>query len=312
MKKIRWIMIVLSLVCCVCVLAFCFGAYFVKVDGVKLSVSSFNKKYAAAEAAYKEQGWELDNEQKHNLRVLIAQSMIMNELVKADLKANKWKDNVPEVKQYIQDSKNEQGKDTFKRYLDSIGMTEKQYRQCLAHRYYVTKDITVTEEDIKQYFNDSLNNPTFTELAESVTARHILVATEAEALEIIARVNAGEDFAALALEKSIEPATKNKGGFIGDFVRGVMKPEFEEAAFALQVDEISAPLKMEDGYHIIKVTDRKAAASLEDFDNHREGLEEDALQNAKDVWYDTVYRNLLDKASIEYTLGYEDLNADAE
>ncbi|MCL1790513.1 MAG: peptidylprolyl isomerase [Peptococcaceae bacterium] len=190
-------------------------------------------------------------------------------------------------------------------YFVKVGMTEKQWRLCLAHRYYVTKDMAVTEEDVRLYYSDCLNYATNIELAESVTARHILVATEAEALAIITEIHAGEDFAALALEKSLDPSTKNNGGFVGNFVRGIMKPAFEEAAFALQIDEISAPLLMEDGYHIIKVIDRKDAATPEDFDKYREGLEEDALQNAKNVRYDMVYSNLKDKALIEYALGYE-------
>jgi parvulin-like peptidyl-prolyl isomerase len=310
MTRNRLGLIMLSLICCTGILSGCFGAHFVKVGNTKLTVSNLDKRFAAAEAAYTELGWALNEEQRQDLKVLVAQNLIMHEVAKRDNKANKWKTNTAEIKQDIQDRKDEQGEDSFKKNLAGIGLTEKQFQQIVAHRYYVTKDITVSEEDLQQFFGDNLSNPEYQVFSESVTARHILVATEEEAREVKRRIDAGEDFAALALEKSIEETTKNNGGLVGDFVRGVMKPEFEDAAFALQAGEVSQPVKMENGYHIIKVTDRKAAATMEDFENHRELIEEDALRKKKDATYDALYRELLVKNSVEFAPGYENLSYD--
>lgn len=88
---------------------------------------------------------------------------------------------------------------------------------------------------------------------EEVHARHILVATKAEADAIEQQLKAGADFATLAREKSIDPGSKNNGGDLGWFGKGQMVPEFEKAAFSLAPGQISAPVKTNYGYHIIQV-----------------------------------------------------------
>ncbi len=87
---------------------------------------------------------------------------------------------------------------------------------------------------------------------EEVRARHILVAKEEDALDIIERLNRGDDFIALANEKSIGPSGRN-GGDLGYFTRGRMAKSFEDAAFALKPGEISEPVKSNFGWHVIKV-----------------------------------------------------------
>jgi peptidyl-prolyl cis-trans isomerase D len=104
----------------------------------------------------------------------------------------------------------------------------------------------------------------FTE-PEQVRARHILVQTaagggeeakaaaRAEAEKLLAQVRAGGDFAALAREHSDDPGSAAKGGDLGRFARGVMTPEFETAAFALGVGEVSEIVETPFGFHVIKV-----------------------------------------------------------
>lgn len=92
---------------------------------------------------------------------------------------------------------------------------------------------------------------------EEVHARHILVKTEAEAKEIKAALEQGADFAELAAEKSIDPTP---GGDLGFFPRGVMVPEFTEAAFALQPGELSDPVQSKFGWHVIRVEARRDGA----------------------------------------------------
>jgi peptidyl-prolyl cis-trans isomerase C len=94
---------------------------------------------------------------------------------------------------------------------------------------------------------------------EEVHARHILVETEAAAMEIIAELNKGADFAKLAEERSTGPSAAN-GGDLEYFSKEQMVPEFSTVAFSMKKGEISkAPLKTQFGWHVIKVEDRRTA-----------------------------------------------------
>lgn len=86
-----------------------------------------------------------------------------------------------------------------------------------------------------------------------VHARHILVRTQDEAQAVYNRLNAGEDFAAVAAEISLDETTKQIGGDLGWFTpEELLVPELSQAAFALQPGEISQPIGTELGYHIIQ------------------------------------------------------------
>lgn len=94
-----------------------------------------------------------------------------------------------------------------------------------------------------------------------VRARHILVKTREDAINAIAILDRGKDFAALAREISIGPS-KTQGGDLGFFKREQMVPAFSKAAFALKKGEISkAPVKTRFGWHVIKVEEIKSAAA---------------------------------------------------
>ena len=90
---------------------------------------------------------------------------------------------------------------------------------------------------------------------DEIHARHILVATEAEAKEVQERLKKGEDFATVAKEKSKDPSAE--GGDLGFFGRGQMLKPFEDAAFSLKEGEISNPVQTQFGWHIIKVEDKR-------------------------------------------------------
>ena len=95
--------------------------------------------------------------------------------------------------------------------------------------------------------------------APEVHARHILVASEAEATKVIADLKKGGDFAAIAKERSSDPGA-GQGGDLGFFKMGDMVPEFSAVAFTLKAGEISEkPVKTQFGWHVIKVEERRAA-----------------------------------------------------
>ena len=86
-----------------------------------------------------------------------------------------------------------------------------------------------------------------------VRASHILVEKQGQALEIKKKLDAGEEFKALA-EKFSSCPSKKKGGDLGFFGRGQMVKEFETAVYSMKVGDISDPIKTKFGYHIIKRT----------------------------------------------------------
>ena len=85
-----------------------------------------------------------------------------------------------------------------------------------------------------------------------IKCSHILVKKQNEALAIMERLKNGEKFGKLAKELSIDSGSAKRDGSLGYFGRGVMVKPFEEAAFKLQVGEVSEPIKSEFGYHLIK------------------------------------------------------------
>jgi len=97
---------------------------------------------------------------------------------------------------------------------------------------------------------------------EEVRASHILVKTEQEAKDIIAQLEKGADFAKLAKEKSVDPSKDRNAGDLGFFSKEQMVKEFAEAAFAMKKGEtVKAPVKTQFGWHVIRVTDRRAGAA---------------------------------------------------
>ena len=93
---------------------------------------------------------------------------------------------------------------------------------------------------------------------QEVRARHILVATEQAAKDIIAKIEAGEKFEDLAKANSTDPSNKDKGGDLGYFTKDAMVKEFADAAIAMNKDEVSkTPVKTQFGYHVIQVLDKR-------------------------------------------------------
>lgn len=89
-----------------------------------------------------------------------------------------------------------------------------------------------------------------------VKASHLLVKTEAEALKLKEEIAAGKEFAQAAMEVSLCPSGQN-GGDLGYFGKGQMVKEFEDAAFSMEVGEVSVPIKTQFGYHLIYLTDKQ-------------------------------------------------------
>ncbi len=91
----------------------------------------------------------------------------------------------------------------------------------------------------------------------SAKARHILVSTEAQCVELKAKIEAGADFADVAKQHSSCPSSR-QGGDLGEFGPGMMVPEFDKVVFSAEVGKVQGPVKTQFGYHLLEVTERNA------------------------------------------------------
>lgn len=143
----------------------------------------------------------------------------------------------------------------FEENADFVEEFEKVKENFLS-QYTVKKiigSVSVTEEEAKTFYEENQN--LFVTPAQ-VRASHILVAEEETANELYAKIQAGESFEELAIDNSTCPSGVN-GGDLNFFGKGQMVPEFEAATYELEVGQVSAPVKTQFGYHIIKLTDKK-------------------------------------------------------
>lgn len=135
---------------------------------------------------------------------------------------------------------------------DEFQTVLKQMEKSLLIQYAANKLITsikVTDEDAKAFFDA---NPDMFKPEVSATAKHILVADKETADKALEEIRGGLSFADAALEYSTCPS-KDHGGELGEFTRGRMVPEFEDAAFSMKPGEISEPVQTQFGYHIIEL-----------------------------------------------------------
>lgn len=167
----------------------------------------------------------------------------------------------------------------------------------------IAATISVTEEDLRAYY-DQVAQRFVTE--EQRKARHILFAgpgeeSTAKAEAALARLEAGEDFAALAAELSDDGGTKNQGGDLGWVIRGQMVGPFENALFSMEEGAIEGPVQTQFGAHIIQFEALQAGTQRSFEDVKDELTAEYQTTRAEDEYYDRANR-LADSA-------FENLNS---
>jgi peptidyl-prolyl cis-trans isomerase C len=153
----------------------------------------------------------------------------------------------------------------------------------LAGQYFRTEllpAMQVTDAAVRQYYDD---HPRVFQQAETVRARHILIrvrsdddaaavsAAEAKARMLRQRLLDGENFAELARSHSDDTGTRNKGGDMGFFDRRGKSKALADAAFALQIGEISPPVRSSVGYHVLRL-DARRPASVKPFEAVRDEI----------------------------------------
>lgn len=161
---------------------------------------------------------------------------------------------------------------------------------------YVKKEVldkaSVTDKDAQDYFNGHKAD------LGSVRISHILVATQPEAQAALDKLKAGEDFAKLARQVSLDTKTKNNGGDLG-WVKWQQfgSSGLKDAAFKLKPGEVSDIVQSQFGYHIMKVTDKKPAADA-DFKAMQDDLKAMLIDKKKEDLFDAIVKSMKDSAKI--------------
>ncbi|HDR7284441.1 MULTISPECIES: peptidylprolyl isomerase PrsA [Bacillus cereus group] len=213
---------------------------------------------------------------------------MLYEMMAQDVITKKYKVSDDDVDKELQKAKNQYG-DQFKNVLKNNGLKdEADFKNQIKFKLAMNEAIkkSITEKDVKDHYKPEIK------------ASHILVSDENEAKEIKKKLDAGASFEELAKQESQDLLSKEKGGDLGYFNSGRMAPEFETAAYRLKVGQISNPVTSPNGYHIIKLTDKKELKPYDEVkDSIRKNLEEERISDP--IFGKKLLQDELKKANIK-------------
>ena len=246
------------------------------VNGTAISRSDLDREVKLWTDRMASQGRQVPPAQVNVVRTQILESLINQELLYQSSKKNNIKVDQKTIDERYDSIKNRfKTEEEFKEAIAKMDVTEATIRTQLKKglaidellKKKVVKDIKVTEEESRKYYDE---NPEQFKQAEQVKASHILIKVEPTAddakktearkkIETVqGKLKKGDEFGAVAKEYSEGPS-KSRGGDLGYFKRGQMVKPFEDAAFSMNIDQVSGVVETQFGYHIIKVTDKKPA-----------------------------------------------------
>jgi parvulin-like peptidyl-prolyl isomerase len=254
-----------------------------------------NLQIALLKQFFASQGKPFDPYSKENTQIInqikqnVIQGLITLTLLDDYAKQNGITASDKEVDDTLNQLETRFGKDKFESIVNESGLTtdeiKKQLKeQLIAKDIYTSleKGVKVSDAEAKTFYEQhkaQFNVP------EEVNARHILVKTKPEAEQIEKELKAGKSFTMLAMEKSIDKASGEKGGELGFFTEDQMVPAFSKAAFALKKPgQISPIVQTQYGFHIIQLI-AKRPAQVRTFKEVKPQLEQMlAQQDAKEAF----------------------------
>jgi parvulin-like peptidyl-prolyl isomerase len=167
----------------------------------------------------------------------------------------------------------------------------------------ITNGVKVSDGEAQQFYDQNIDRY---KVADSRQVRHILVKTKAEADKLRGELEGGASFATLAKEHSEDPGSKEQGGKL-TVSKGQTVEAFDKAAFSLDTNEISDPVKTQYGYHIIQPLTDVKKGRVTPFTDVRTQIKSQLLQQKKSDavsdWVAKVEKQYKDK--VQYAAGYE-------
>lgn len=260
------------------------------VNGTVIPMANIDKEMENFQKQLAHMGQSIDDAKLLDMKKNILGRMIDTEILYQESQKKGFTVDDEEANQEMQKIKERfPSEEEFDKQMELSGRTEESLLNDIKRGKAIEKlidkevgeNIVVSEKDAKEYYD---SNPNFFTQPEQVRASHILIkvapdADEAEKAkaklrieEIKQKLDDGADFAELAKEFSEGPSAP-RGGDLGKFSRGRMVPSFEEAAFALDVGQVSDVVETQFGYHLIKVVE-KEEASTTPFEDIKDKIQE--------------------------------------
>jgi parvulin-like peptidyl-prolyl isomerase len=233
------------------------------VNGQPISTEEYERQVEQVEAFFEQEGLDVESDQGRErlaqARRQVLEQMIDQELIRQAAVEMGISISDEELESSIEGIIEQSGgEDGFNESLQATGTTYDDFRQMLLDQ--------LLSEAVYSSVTASISS-----VAEQVHARHILLPTRERADEVLARLQAGEDFAYLAREYSEDISSRETGGDMGFFPRGVMPPEVEEVAFGLEAGDMSGIVESQFGFHVIQVLERdEREIAVEVFENLRQ------------------------------------------
>lgn len=251
-----------------------------RVNGDVINVAELQQAYAQTVNLYRQFGQNPSQVQRHGMEFAALQQLVDYQLMVQAAKRDKIKVDESEVNNTIQMIKDQYGA-SYQDVLRAAGMTERELRNAIREQFLVEtlreerSRVEVSEEELRRVYEERL---------QEIEVRHILIEPETvdgerdwngalrKAEEILQRIKAGEDFAALAQEYSDDGGSSQEGGALGWIDRETpFVAEFMDAAFSLEVGGVSDPVQTSFGYHLIEVTGSRTKEE-QDFESVRDTL----------------------------------------
>lgn len=263
-----------------------------RVNGAPIAAADLNKAYKALSAS--RGGAQVPAGKEQDARQFVLDQLIAAELMYQLAEKTPLADQSKKIDDAVARLKGRfKSEDEFRKGLAQQELSEKQLRELIRRNLVIENHIQqtiaakvmISEQEVRAFYD---NNPETFTMPEQMRASHILImadpkATEADkqkarakADDLLKQIKAGADFAKLAQEQSGCPSSK-QGGDLGFFGKGQMVKPFEDAVWAMKPGEVSGVVETQFGYHIIKLTEKRAKDKMP-FDALKGRIEESLKQ----------------------------------
>lgn len=286
------------------------------VNGTVISQEQFDRNMIPVQEYIEASGNSLSAADLAKVKKTVLEEIIRNELLYQECLKNNVEIDDDEVNKKYESTKSQFSSDAeFQQRLKELKNSEELYKSQIKRVLAIQRLInqkfkpTVTDQEIRKYYDD---NPDQFKQKSQVRASHILISVDSSATKaqrdaarkeieaLLARIKGGEDFAAVAKEKSQCPSSAN-GGDLGFFSRGETVKPFEDAAFSMKLGEISNIVETQFGYHLIKLTDKRDEKTI-GFDEARQEISKVIKKEKIADSYNEFYTDVRDKAEVDIFL----------